>query len=414
MAYKTIKGTHDILPDESNRWQELEKVIHEVAASFGYSEIRTPIFENTSLFARSVGEDTDIVSKEMYTWEDRSGGSVTLRPELTAPVARAYIQHNLGVKSPLQRLYYIGPLFRRERPQKGRQRQFHQFGIEAFGSEFPEQDAEIIAFGNTVFSKLGIKDVTLKLNSLGSGECRSNYKKALQDFLTPYKNDLSATSQKRLSTNPLRILDTKDPDEQQLIASAPSITDYWTADDQKHFSTVQELLKVLKIPFELDHMMVRGLDYYTRTTFEFISGGLGAQDAICGGGRYDNLVETLGGKLTPGIGFAAGMERILLSMNSDIKAANEKRVHVINLIESESSHALQVANQLREAGYQVTMDTLRRSLKAQMRDANRSGAVKAVIIGEEELQKNVVQVKDLSSGEQKEISILNLVKHFTV
>jgi histidyl-tRNA synthetase len=261
---------------------------------------------------------------------------------------------------------------------------------------------------------LGIKDVTLKLNSLGSGECRSNYKKALQDFLTPYKNDLSATSQKRLSTNPLRILDTKDPDEQQLIASAPSITDYWTADDQKHFSTVQELLKVLKIPFELDHMMVRGLDYYTRTTFEFISGGLGAQDAICGGGRYDNLVETLGGKLTPGIGFAAGMERILLSMNSDIKAANEKRVHVINLIESESSHALQVANQLREAGYQVTMDTLRRSLKAQMRDANRSGAVKAVIIGEEELQKNVVQVKDLSSGEQKEISILNLVKHFTV
>jgi histidyl-tRNA synthetase len=393
MAYKTIKGTHDILPDESNRWQELEKVIHEVAASFGYSEIRTPIFENTSLFARSVGEDTDIVSKEMYTWEDRSGGSVTLRPELTAPVARAYIQHNLGVKSPLQRLYYIGPLFRRERPQKGRQRQFHQFGIEAFGSEFPEQDAEIIAFGNTVFSKLGIKDVTLKLNSLGSGECRSNYKKALQDFLTPYKNDLSATSQKRLSTNPLRILDTKDPDEQQLIASAPSITDYWTADDQKHFSTVQELLKVLKIPFELDHMMVRGLDYYTRTTFEFISGGLGAQDAICGGGRYDNLVETLGGKLTPGIGFAAGMERILLSMNSDIKAANEKRVHVINLIESESSHALQVANQLREAGYQVTMDTLRRSLKAQMRDANRSGAVKAVIIGEEELQKMLYRLK---------------------
>ena len=221
MAYKTIKGTHDILPDESNRWQELEKVIHEVAASFGYSEIRTPIFENTSLFARSVGEDTDIVSKEMYTWEDRSGGSVTLRPELTAPVARAYIQHNLGVKSPLQRLYYIGPLFRRERPQKGRQRQFHQFGIEAFGSEFPEQDAEIIAFGNTVFSKLGIKDVTLKLNSLGSGECRSNYKKALQDFLTPYKNDLSATSQKRLSTNPLRILDTKDPDEQQLIGEEP-------------------------------------------------------------------------------------------------------------------------------------------------------------------------------------------------
>ena len=356
----------------------------------------------------------DIVSKEMYSWEDRSGGSLTLRPELTAPVARAYIQHNLGSKSPLQRMYYIGPLFRRERPQKGRQRQFHQFGIEAFGSEFPEQDAEIIAVGNTIFSELGLKDISLKLNSLGSSTCRNKYTKALKDYLTPHKDSLSATSQKRLESNPLRILETKNPEEQKLIADAPSITDFWTADDKEHFSTVQNLLNGLNIPYELDHQMVRGLDYYTRTTFEFISGNLGAQDAICGGGRYDSLVETLGGKPTPAIGFAAGMERILLSMDISKDDAKINTVYLINLVESASGQALFIANELRELGCYVIMDTLRRSLKAQLRDANRIGAVKAVIIGEDELKNKTVQIKDLSSGEQEEIVMNDLVKHFTV
>ena len=414
MTHRTIKGTHDILPEDSVRWQELERVIHDVAASYGYSEIRTPIFENTNLFSRSIGEDTDIVSKEMYSWEDRSGGSLTLRPELTAPVARAYIQHNLGSKSPLQRMYYIGPLFRRERPQKGRQRQFHQFGIEAFGSEFPEQDAEIIAVGNTIFSELGLKDISLKLNSLGSSTCRNKYTKALKDYLTPHKDSLSATSQKRLESNPLRILETKNPEEQKLIADAPSITDFWTADDKEHFSTVQNLLNSLNILYELDHQMVRGLDYYTRTTFEFISGNLGAQDAICGGGRYDGLVETLGGKSTPAIGFAAGMERILLSMDIGKDDAKENTVYLINLVESASGQALFIANELRELGCYVIMDTLRRSLKAQLRDANRIGAVKAVIMGEDELKNKTVQIKDLSSGEQEEIVMNDLVKHFTV
>ena len=414
MTHRTIKGTHDILPEDSVRWQELERVIHDVAASYGYSEIRTPIFENTNLFSRSIGEDTDIVSKEMYSWEDRSGGSLTLRPELTAPVARAYIQHNLGSKSPLQRMYYIGPLFRRERPQKGRQRQFHQFGIETFGSGFPEQDAEIIAVGNTIFSELGLKDISLKLNSLGSSTCRNKYTKALKDYLTPHKDSLSATSQKRLESNPLRILETKNPEEQKLIADAPSITDFWTADDKEHFSTVQNLLNGLNILYELDHQMVRGLDYYTRTTFEFISGNLGAQDAICGGGRYDGLVETLGGKSTPAIGFAAGMERILLSMDIGKDDAKENTVYLINLVESASGQALFIANELRELGCYVIMDTLRRSLKAQLRDANRIGAVKAVIMGEEELKNKTVQIKDLSSGEQEEIVMNDLVKHFTV
>ena len=414
MTHRTIKGTHDILPEDSVRWQELESVIHEVAARFGYNEIRTPVFEDTSLFSRSVGEDTDIVAKEMYTWDDRSGGSLTLRPELTAPVARAYIQHNLGSKSPLQRLYYIGPLFRRERPQKGRQRQFHQFGIEAFGSKFPEQDAEIISFGHTVFTQLGLNDVSLKLNCLGSSECRGNYRNALKDFLTPHKNHLSEISQKRLETNPLRILDTKNPEEQKLLLNAPAIADHWTDYDKEHFSKVQDILNALHIPFELDYKMVRGLDYYTRTTFEFISGSLGAQDAICGGGRYDGLVEVLGGKPTPAIGFAAGMERILLSMKTNVNAVDENQVYIINLVESESSLALQIANLLRDAGCNVTMDTLRRSLKAQMRDANRIGAGKAVIIGENEIQNQTVQIKDLSSGEQKEIAKNDLVKYFTV
>ncbi|MBC8322625.1 MAG: histidine--tRNA ligase [Candidatus Marinimicrobia bacterium] len=414
MAFQTIKGTHDILPEDSTRWQELERIIHDVAARFGYSEIRTPIFEDTRLFSRSVGEDTDIVSKEMYTWEDRSGGSLTLRPELTAPVVRAYIQHSLGRKSPLQRLYYMGPLFRRERPQKGRQRQFHQFGIEAFGSEYPEQDAEIIAVGHTIFSELGLKDVTLKLNSLGSGECRSYYKKALQDYFNPLKDQLSETSQKRLETNPLRILDTKNPEEHKLLAGAPSISDFWSEDDQKHFSHVQDLLSSLDIPFELDSRMVRGLDYYTRTTFEFISSNLGAQDAVCGGGRYDKLVETLGGKPTPAIGFAAGMERILMSMDSYGKSVKGNLVYVINLVESASGKALQIANEIRELGFAVTLDTLRRSLKAQLRDANKMGAGKVVIMGEEEINNQTLQIKDLTTGKQEEIAESDLVKHFTV
>ena len=413
MAFKTIKGTHDILPDESPRWQKLERVIHDVASRFGYSEIRTPIFEDTNLFSRSVGEDTDIVSKEMYSWEDRSGGSLTLRPELTAPVARSYIQHNLGAKSPLQRLYYIGPLFRRERPQKGRQRQFHQFGIEAFGSEFPEQDAEIISFGHTIFSELGVKDLSLKLNSLGSRECREHYRNALRSFIEPFKNDLSETSQKRLETNPLRILDTKDPKEQELLKDAPSISDHWTQDDKDHFSQVQNFLKAVNIPFELDERMVRGLDYYTRTTFEFIAGGLGAQDAICGGGRYDGLVEKLGGKPTPGIGFAAGIERILLSMDTEESNKNENSIYLIDLT-NDGTNTIKLAADLRNVGCKVTIDTLRRSLKAQLRDANRTNAGKVVIIGEEESKKNTAQVKDLSTGEQEEIFQKDLKKYFTV
>lgn len=414
MPFKSIKGTHDILPDEIHRWQFLEDTIRSVANRFGYSEIRTPAFEDTALFKRSVGEDSDIVSKEMYTWEDRSGDSLTLRPELTAPVVRSFIQHNLGMQSALQRLYYIGPLFRRERPQKGRYRQFHQFGIEAFGSEYPEQDVEVILFAYTVFSDLGIKDLSLKLNSLGSGECRTHYKMALKQFLEPLQNDLSETSRKRLETNPMRILDTKDPDEQKLLQNAPVISDYWTPADKDHFMNVQELLKALDIPFHFDAKMVRGLDYYTRTTFEFISGSLGAQDAICGGGRYDGLVESLGGKATPGIGFAAGMERVLLSMHKVEINKNDHSVYIINMAESSTAMVLKIASDLRRKGWSVYMDTLRRSLKSQMREANKIGTGKSIIIGADEIKNGTAQVKDLITAEQQEIPLTRLADYFTI
>ena len=414
MAYRTIKGTHDILPEEIHRWQQLENVVHSIAGHYGYNEIRTPVFEDTGLFSKSVGKDTDIVSKEMYSWEDRSGGHLTLRPELTAPVVRSFIQHNLGVRSPLQKLYYIGPLFRRERPQKGRQRQFHQFGVEVFGSEHPEQDVEVIALAHHIFKELGIKDISLKLNSIGSGDCRRNYRSALIKFLTPFKNDLSETSQKRLETNPLRILDTKIPHEKEIIQNAPSISDSWTDEDKNHFESVQSLLSGLNIPYELDEHLVRGLDYYTRTTFEFVSEDLGAQDAVCGGGRYDNLVEMLGGRPTPATGFAAGMERILLSMVMSEQTDGYESIYLINLGEAVTMKALQMAQELRSNGITVYMDTKRRSLKAQLREANRLGTKKAVILGEEELKNNRVQVKNLLKGEQEEIAMDQLAKYFIV
>ena len=302
---RAIKGTQDILPEESMKWQSLENKIRKISGYYGYQEIRTPAFEKTKLFSRSVGEETDIVSKEMYSWIDQGGENLTLKPELTAPVARAFIQHNLGRISPINKLYYIDALFRRERPQKGRYRQFHQFGVEAFGSEHPEIDAEIIALAISIFKSLGLEGLELNLTSIGSFECRKNYRIALQEYLKPHFTNLTETSQKRFKNNPLRILDTKAPDEIKILEDAPNISNYWTDEDKAHFNEVIEYLEILKIEYELMPRLVRGLDYYTRTTFEITSLELGAQNAICSAGRYDGLTEMLGGKPTPGIGFAA-------------------------------------------------------------------------------------------------------------
>ena len=409
---RSIKGTHDILPVDSHRWQTLESIVRKVCSRFGYNEIRTPVFEETRLFSRSVGEETDIVSKEMYSWEDRDGTSLTLRPELTASVVRSFIQHNLGRQAPLQRLYYMGPLFRRERPQKGRQRQFHQFGVEAFGSENPEQDAEIIAIAWHILDECGLrKDATLQLNSIGSPKCRLAYHDALKNFIRPNLDKFSETSRMRFETNPLRILDTKAEYEQKLLVGGPTVSDYYTDEDKVHFEALQKFLDAMNIPFNINSKLVRGLDYYSRTVFEFTSPALGAQDALLGGGRYDKLVETLGGKSTPGIGFAAGMERFLIAMKNTEQQSEESNIDVyfVCLGETGLSTALSISNELRQAGYSLVSDPLRRSMKAQMREANKSGAKFALILGETEMETDSIVLKNLKDGKQEIIQQKNVI-----
>ena len=412
---KSIKGTHDILPEESRKWQNLESIIKDTCAKFGYQEIRTPIFEDTNLFLRSVGEETDIVSKEMYTWEDKDGTSLTLRPELTASVARSYIQNNLGGKSPIQRLYYIGPLFRRERPQKGRQRQFHQFGIEAFGSSHPEQEAEIIALAWHILLKCGLENNTkLYLNSIGSKDCRIKYRDALKKFIRPHLNKLSKPSLQRFETNPLRILDTKNKDEQMLLKGAPKISNYYSNSDFEHFESVKHFLETMHIPYTINSALVRGLDYYTKTVFEFTSETLGAQNALIGGGRYDGLIETLGAKSTPGVGFAAGMERFLIAMTDLDKKENRFKpdIYFICIDEKGLPIILQIANQLRSNGYKAIFDPLRRSMKAQLREANKSGARYALILGENEMNNDSIIFKDLNDSTQKNVLQTNVINFF--
>ena len=412
---RSIKGTHDILPSESNKWQELESIVNEVCEQYGYQEIRNPIFEETGLFSRSVGEETDIVSKEMYSWEDIDGTSLTLRPELTASVTRSFIQHNLGSLAPIQRLYYIGPLFRRERPQKGRQRQFHQFGVEAFGANNPEQDAEIIAIAWEILSRCCLaNDANLNINSIGSKECRTAYRNALKDHVHPHLNELSETSQHRFATNPLRILDTKSEKEQMILKDAPKISEYHTQDDSMHFECLIGFLKAMDIPFVINHKLVRGLDYYTRTVFEFNSLKLGAQDALLGGGRYDGLVETLGGKSTPGIGFAAGMERFLIAMEESGLQLKKPTpdIYFVCLDERGLANTLELSNKLRKIGLKVVSDPLRRSMKSQLREANKLEAKFALILGATEINDKTVAIKDLAERTQKIILQSKLINFF--
>ena len=413
MEFRSIKGTYDILPNDADSWQRVETRVREFITRAGYSEIRTPAFEKTELFTRSVGEDSDVVSKEMYSWTDQGGTDITLKPEYTASAIRSYIQHNLGAKSPLTKLYYLDNLFRRERPQKGRYRQFRQYGIEAIGSPHPEQDAEVITIAYELLVELGIKDITLKLNSIGSLECRNEYRQALKNFLQPHLDKLSETSRKRFDSNPMRILDTKIDFEIALLQDAPTITSFLTPDDANHFNEVQIYLEALSVPFTLDTALVRGLDYYTRTTFEIISSKLGAQDALCGGGRYDKLAETLGGKQTPAVGFAAGLERILIAMDeidTDQKIQADK-IYLIGLGDAVRPTMLKILGEARKAGLIMEFDSLRRSIKSQMREANKIGASIAIIIGDKELKDKAVQIKDLKNGQQESIPFDSIISY---
>jgi len=414
---RNIKGTKDLLPHESRLWLETESIIHNFMSLHGYSLVRTPVFEKTELFSRSIGEATDIVNKEMYTWTDIDGTSLTLRPELTASVVRSYIQNHLGNLAPLQRMYYIDSSFRRERPQKGRQRQFTQFGIEALGSSNPEQDVEIILIASRMYQMLGIDDLEIHINSIGSSESRLRYSESLVDYLDAYQNDLSDISKMRLKTNPLRILDSKSEKDIKVLEQAPLISDYLTKDDSKNFDQILSLLDDLGIKTIKNPKLVRGLDYYNGMTFEILSNNIGAQSALCGGGRYDKLVEYLGGKSTPAVGFAAGLERLILLLKEmqSSSTSNYADIYIISLDEQAIPYSFSIADKLRnKLGIKVICETLRRSMKAQLREANKNHSKFTIIIGEDEIKSNKVIIKNMEDGTQIDASIDDIENHFGV
>lgn len=410
--YTTHPGMVDILPDEVRKWQFLENLIREEAHRFNFEEIRTPIMEQTELIVRGLGQLTDIVSKEIFAFS-RGDDNYVLRPELTAPVVRAFIEHHMDQRGGSQKLYYIGPMFRAERPQKGRQRQFHQFGVEIIGSSDAVADAEVIAFMIHIYSKIGIKNTSLKLNSIGDPESRDAYKSALKDHLKPNFEKLSDVSKKRFENNPLRILDSKEEEDRLFIESAPLITDYLSEESKAHYARVKQYLSDLEIPFEEDPYLVRGMDYYTQTAFELISPDLGAQDALAGGGRYDLLVEEVGGRPTPAVGFAAGLERLMIACEElGILLGTEKYVdlYVVTLGDEARRWGLSNLRRFRNRGISATMDYMGRSMKAQMKDANRENAHYALIVGENELQENRFTLRNMKQSDEEQFSLDEIIE----
>jgi histidyl-tRNA synthetase len=408
---KAIRGTRDLLPPDTALWNFVEDKVREVFRAYNFHEIRTPIFEETQLFARSVGEETDIVAKEMYTWEDRTraesekGQSLTLRPENTAGVVRAYIEHKLWDRG-LNKLYYIGPQFRRERPQKGRYRQFYQIGAEVIGpptagSESPARDAEILELLATLLDRLGIKGWQLQLNSIGCADDRARYNEALRKALEPVAPKMCADCQRRAVTNPLRVFDCKVPEDQPIIEKLPRISQYLDEPCRKHFQQVQDILKAVGVPFTLNDRLVRGLDYYTRTAFEFTHGALGAQNAILGGGRYDGLSESLGGPKAPGIGFAIGEDRLVLALQKSAEEVQARPdVYIAPLGEGMNREAARLARELRQHGIIVELGDEEFRLKKSFEIASKFGARFILIVGENEVKAQAFALKNLESGEQ--------------
>lgn len=413
------KGTADLLPQNNPVWHYLEETARILMADYQFSEIRTPIFENYELFSRSSGETSDIVSKEMYTFHDKGDRLMALRPEGTAGVVRAYVENKMfgnDFAKPLK-VFYMAPMFRYERPQGGRMRQFHQIGVEVFGSTNHATDVETIALAWDLFKELGITGIKLVINTLGKTADRQAYRQQLIDYLTPFKEQLSVDSQNRLEKNPLRILDSKDPKDKEIVANAPSILDCLSQSSQEHFAGVQEMLKALDIPFEIDSNMVRGLDYYQDTIFEIMvdSPVFGTQTTICGGGRYDGLVELLGGPQTPGFGFGIGMERLVLLMehlNVDIPNLRELDVYVVSSGEGTNVESLKIVQAIRQAGYSCERDYLDRSFKAQFKTADKLGAKVVVTLGEEELQNKVVKIKSFKTGKESTVDLADIYDDF--
>ncbi|MDZ4121831.1 MAG: histidine--tRNA ligase [Candidatus Cloacimonadaceae bacterium] len=410
MDYKIPRGTYDILPEKSHIWQEAKKVFAEVAASFGYEEIVTPVFEQSDLFERSSGESSDIVQKEMYKFNDRKGRSFALRPEGTAPVVRSYVENRLDLKSRISKLYYSGPMFRYDRPQAGRYRQFYQYGIELIGSNHPYFDAEVIALEWEFLRRLGLKDIDLQINSVGCGNCATDYEQALREYYRPYMEELCPDCKLRYDKKTKRLLDCKVDSCRTIASEAPTQLEYLDSECLAHFESVKAFLAYFDVPYSINPRIVRGLDYYTNTAFEFINVALGAQNSIAGGGRYNNLIEQMGGRSVPAIGFAGGWERLLLSLdNANISICETPKpdAYIVVMGSAALEKAVTLMLSLRREGIWCEYDPDKSSLKAQMKAADAKGATFAIIIGENELAQGIVVLKNLQSSEQMTLSFID-------
>ncbi len=410
--FRAVKGMSDIMPPESEMWQEVEEAARRTFGLYGYHEIRTPILEQAELFRRGVGDTSSIVEKEMYAFEDRGGDVLSLRPEGTASVVRAYIESGSAQSEPLVGYYYMGPMFRRERPQKGRQRQFYQIGCELLGSEDPLTDVEVMAMNSHFLSEVGVEDTTLEVNSLGCAKCRPGYNKALIAYLERHGDVLCDDCMRRMERNPLRVLDCKNENCKEIVKKAPALPDHWCDDCVDHFDSVKRGLASAGLDFVDNPRIVRGLDYYVRTAFEFTTTQLGAQNAVAAGGRYDGLVKSFGGPDVPGVGCALGMERLILLMRRDEDVEYEKMIFVAALGDEAREAIFPIIQMLRRDGVRVEWDYLGRSLKAQMRRAGKLSAQTVVIVGEEEIRSGKAQVKDMRSGDQHEVRIEDLPRYF--
>lgn len=409
------KGTKDVLPEDSYKWHYVESKIKEVTEIFNLKEIRTPVFEHTELFLRGVGETTDIVNKEMYTFLDKGGRSITLKPEGTAGAARSYVENSLGEMPQPVKTYYITPVFRYEKPQNGRLREHHQFGIEVFGVDSPEADAEVILVAKTLFDKLGLKKLTLHLNSIGCKECRTKYNEKLKEYLRQNADKLCPTCRERMEKNPLRVLDCKVDACKVITKDAPRIQDYLCDDCKKHQDRLTEILTALGVDYVIDSNVVRGLDYYTKTVFEFISTDIGAQGTVCGGGRYNHLIEEVGGKPAAAAGFGMGIERLLITLEnlgllSEVKP-EVPTVYVAPLGENAKNYTITLSHNLRLNGVSTETDLVGRSVKAQMKYANKIGAKFVIVLGENEINEQAVDVKDMQTGESEKVSLNEIVEY---
>ena len=407
------KGTKDVLPNESYKWHYIENIVRDITDKYGFLEIRTPSFEHTELFLRGVGETTDIVNKEMYTFEDKGKRSITLKPEGTAGVARAYVENGLAELPQPMKMYYITPVFRYERPQAGRLREHHQFGVELYGSDSPYADVEVISVAKALFDRVGIKDLELNINSIGCPVCRAEYNKALKEYLSAHIENMCPTCKERLDKNPLRILDCKEERCKAINVNAPKVLDYLCDDCKTHHEKVQEILKSIGINFKINPSIVRGLDYYTKTVFEFVSTSIGAQGTVCGGGRYNNLVKEVGGKPTPAVGFGMGIERLIMVLEAlglPIGESEIPSVYVAPLSQNELSYAYGVVAKLRAKGVSSDTDIVGRSLKAQMKYAGKRGYKFVIVLGESEIKEGVAKIKIMATGEEVAININNLAE----